>query len=225
MTAFPPPPRDEAELAERARALAGQTLAEVAATVGMPVPPDLRRAKGWPGRVLEVALGATAGSRAEPDFPHLHVELKSLPVDARGRPAEGTYVCTAPLDPGALGSWETSWVRDKLRRVLWIPLVGGGPPGDRVVGSPFFWTPDEAEEASLRADWEELAALVALGHLWQIDGRRGKVLQLRPKAADGSSTVLALDEDGEWVRDTPRGFYLRPSFTGAVLARHLLLPE
>ena len=134
-------------------------------------------------------------------------------------------MCTAPLDPAALGPWEGCWVRRKLRRVLFVPVVGEGPPGDRRVGSPILWSPSADEDAALRADWDELTGLVADGALWQIDGRRGKVLQLRPKAADGAETTWALDEDGRWVKDTPRGFYLRPAFTGAILARHLLLPE
>jgi DNA mismatch repair protein MutH len=213
------PPRSEQELLERAEALAGRTLGWVAARQGMGAPPDLRRAKGWPGTVLEVALGATSTSRAAPDFPHLGIELKTIPVTAAGRATEATYVCRAPLDPGDLGTWETSWVRAKLRRVVWVPIVGTGAPADRVVGAPVVWSPTEDDDDLLRADWEEVASLVALGELGQLDGRRGRVLQVRPKAADGTSTVAAVGEDGEWVRETPRGFYLRASFTTAILAR------
>lgn len=223
--AFPAPPRDLAELLERAAALAGRTLGWVAQQHRVAPPKDPRREKGWSGRTLEIALGATAGSRAEPDFPHLHVELKSLPVDARGRPRESTYVCTASLDPGALGSWRDSWVRRKLSTVLWVPLIGAEHPVDRVVGSAVLWSPTLDEERALCEDFTDLTTLISLGLLWQIDGRRGKVLQLRPKAADGSQTTWALDEDAEWVADTPRGFYLRPAFTGAILARELILPE
>ncbi len=191
----------------------------------MAVPPDLRRAKGWPGQLLEIALGATASSRAQPDFPHLGIEMKSVPVDERGRPREGTYVCTAPLSLNGLGSWEDSWLRRKLRRVLWIPLLGEGPPGQRLVGSPVMWSPDEDEWQLLRDDWESFAASVALGELWQMDGRRGKVLQLRPKGANRRSTTWTLDDGAQWVQAMPRGFYLRPAFTGAILARALILPQ
>jgi DNA mismatch repair protein MutH len=218
------PPRTEAELYARADALAGRTLGEIARSVWVGLPPDPKRAKGWAGQLLERALGATASSRAEPDFPHLGIELKSVPIDLAGRSAGATYVCTAPLDPSALGTWETCWVRKKLARVLWIPLAPGASIADRVVGCPVMWSPSEEETAALRADWEELVGLVASGELWQIDGRRGRVLQLRPKAADGDQTTWALDEDAQWVKDTPRGFYLRASFTGALLARHLLAP-
>jgi DNA mismatch repair protein MutH len=199
-------------------------LSEIAQQHYVARPADPRRAKGWAGRLLEIALGATAGSRAEPDFPQLGVEMKTVPVDARGRPTESTYVCVAPLDPAALGTWETSWVRHKLARVLWIPIAAG-PDGEKVVGSPVIWSPTPEDEATIRADWEEIAAKVALGELWALDGRVGQVLQVRPKAADGSELTWTMDDDGDWVRDTPRGFYLRPAFTGVIFARHLWLPE
>lgn len=220
-----PPPASEDELVARAERLAGRPLAWVADRVGMEVPRDLRRAKGWIGQVLEAALGATAGNRAEPDFPHLGVELKTLPVTEEGRPRETTYVCTAPLDGSLEASWEESWVRRKLSRVLWIPVIGAGavPPGERIVGAPLLWSPSVEEDRALRADWEELTGLVLAGELWQIEARRGRVLQLRPKAASADELVWTLDEDGEWVRENPRGFYLRTAFTRALLERSFLL--
>ena len=218
-----PPPSSEIELLERAERLAGRSMAWVAARAGAAVPEDLRRAKGWIGQVIEAVLGATAGNRAEPDFPHLHVELKTLPVNDDGRPRESTYVCTAPLDGSIEPDWERSWVRGKLSRVLWLPIVGTGAPADRVVGSPLLWSPSDDEDALLRADWEELTGLIAAGELWQIDARRGRALQIRPKAASRSELVWTQDADGRWVRENPRGFYLRPSFTGELLRRHFLL--
>jgi DNA mismatch repair protein MutH len=234
------PPRTEAELLDRAYALAGMTLTELAAAARVPVPADARRAKGWAGQLLERQLGATSAGKAEVDFPGLGIELKSIPVDPAGRPTESTYVCVAPLDMGALGTWESCWVRKKLLHVLWIPLVDlAGPArrpssrdrvdtrgplersvGARVVGSPVMWSPTLEEERALRSDWEEIADIVAHGELWRLDGRMGQVLQVRPKAADGAEKCWTQDEDG-WVRDTPRGFYLRPAFTGALLAREL----
>lgn len=219
-------PASEQELMERALGLAGRSLAWVAHQRGLPVPADLRRQKGWIGQLLEGALGATAGSRAEPDFPHLGIEMKSLPVTAKGRPRESTYVCTAPLDGSMPRRWEESWVRAKLSRVLWVPVIGEGevPPGDRIVGTPFLWSPSAEEEALLAADWRELGDLVAMGELWQLTARHGQVLQLRPKAARADEHTWLLDDEGAWVRDTKRGFYLRSSFTGGILARRLRLP-
>jgi len=216
------PPATEEALFDRATALAGRTLAELAATRRVGVPGDLRRDKGWIGQLVESLLGATAQGRAQPDFPQLGVELKTLPVSAAGKPLQSTWVCTAPLDGSLARRWEDAWLRQKLSRVLWLPIVGTREVAvaDRVVGSPLLWSPSPEEEAGLRADWEELSGLIHAGELWQLDARRGQWLQVRPKGASGADLVWTLDEDAEWVRDTPRGFYLRPRFTGALLARH-----
>ena len=218
----PLPPRSEQELIERAYGIAGCSLAEVARIAHIPIPHDPRRAKGWAGQLLERVLGATSAGRAEVDFPGLGIEMKSVPVDEKGAPLESTYVCVAPLDAGMHGSWETSWVREKLSRVLWIPLVERDSSLDRLIGAPVLWSPSEEELLQLRTDWEEFADIVAHGELWRIDARLGRVLQVRPKAADREERTWAQDEEG-WVRAMPRGFYLRPTFTGALLARALAM--
>ena len=216
------PPESEAQLLERAKALTGRPLGWVAETVGLEAPPDLRRHKGWVGQLLERALGATAGSRAEPDFPQLGIELKSIPVDQLGVPQESTFVCTAPLDDSLASHWEESWVFRKLSCVLWAPVVGVGktPVAQRIVGPPLLWRPHEAEQRLLRDDWEELSGLIRRGEIGDINARRGEVLQLRPKAAHSRERTWMLDEEANWVQANPRGFYLRQRFTKTLMARH-----
>ncbi|TVQ91579.1 MAG: DNA mismatch repair endonuclease MutH [Deltaproteobacteria bacterium] len=215
------PPQTVQELLARAEALAGRTLGWLASQEGLDVPPDLRRHKGWIGTLLEAHLGATAGSRAEQDFPHLGVELKTLPVDREGKPTESTYVCIAPLDGSMARTWDACWVRQKLSRVLWIPIVTAPALQDRRIGAPVLWRPSPEEEAQLRADWESIAEAIHLGETWQLEARRGRALQLRPKAASSKELTWMLDEEGEWAQVNPRGFYLRTSFTRAMLRRHL----
>jgi len=219
MESRPPPPVDEGELMIRAERVAGRTIAQVADRFGLPVPVELRRHKGWIGQFLEYVLGASAASRAEPDFPHLGVELKSIPVDERAHPRESTYVCVAPLNGSIEKNWEESWVRRKLSRVLFIPIVGEGPVGDRRIGAPVLWAPDEIDRKRLRDDWEEITERIMVGDLTGLHGRVGEVLQLRPKGASGSDATWALNEDAEWVETMARGFYLRRSFTAELLHR------
>ena len=85
------------ELVHAAQQLAGTTLAELAEQQGVTTPASLRREKGWIGQLLELALGASAGSKPQQDFPELGVELKTLPLAHNGTPLESTFVCTAPL--------------------------------------------------------------------------------------------------------------------------------
>lgn len=114
-----------------------------------------------------MALGAPpAGSKPQQDFAKLGIELKSIPISHSGKPLETTFVSVAPLT-GVHGlTWETSHVRNKLSRVLWVPVEGGEreiPLAERRVGSPLIWSPDEDEERILRNDWEELMEMIVLG--------------------------------------------------------------
>ncbi|MFP2768785.1 DNA mismatch repair endonuclease MutH [Oceanisphaera sp. KMM 10153] len=208
-----------------AEQLAGLSLGELAQSLDIPIPPNLRRDKGWVGQLLELALGASAGSKPEQDFPELGVELKTIPIDGRGKPLETTFVSVAPLtDIGGL-RWEDSNVRNKLSRVLWIPVLGERclAPGDRIIGQPLLWSPNEQEEGLLRQDWEEIMELISLGEVQNISARHGQVLQLRPKAANSRALTEAVGCQGQPIMTLPRGFYLKTNFTAALLARHFML--
>lgn len=220
-----PRPDTVSQLLARAEDLAGLPLASLAHHMGLPVPDNLRRDKGWIGQLLELTLGASAGSKPEQDFPELGVELKTIPLDANARPLETTFVCVAPLLDIAGLTWANSNVRNKLSRVLWIPVLGNRdtPPGERLVGQPLLWTPSAEEEWLLRQDWEEIMELISLGQVQEITARHGQALQLRPKAANGRALTDAIGPDGGYIQTRPRGFYLKTGFTQALLARHFML--
>lgn len=215
------PPQSEAELMQRAAALAGHTLADVAARLGQKTPANFDHNKGWGGQLLEHWLGATAGSQAQPDFPDLGIELKTLPINGQGRPLESTYVCTVDLQP-ASGGWQASVVWHKLRRVLWLPLVSerGAAPGARRIGAALLWSPSAEQEQILRQDWEELMDLISSGEVERISSRQGRYLQIRPKAANARALTRTSDASGDSIMTLPRGFYLRPALTRSILAEH-----
>ncbi|MCC3749267.1 DNA mismatch repair endonuclease MutH [Rouxiella badensis] len=219
------PPEDEQALLARAESLAGYTLGELAERANLAIPPDLKREKGWVGMLLEVYLGASAGSKPEQDFPEIGIELKTIPIDAMGKPLETTFVCVAPLTGNSGVTWESSHVRHKLARVLWIPVEGERqiPLSVRRIGSPLLWSPSDEEDEQLRQDWEELMDLIVLGKVESITARHGEVLQLRPKAANNKARTEAIGENGQPIMTLPRGFYLKKSFTRQLLARHFLL--
>lgn len=213
------PPRDEEELSRRLGRLAGHRLGAIAEAHGVAVPPDLRRHKGWVGTLLERALGATAASRAEPDFPHLGVELKTIPIDARGRPLESCFV--ASLDLAAVHhAWESSPVRKKLARVAWVAVEAAPsiPLPSRRLGASLLWSPSPREQETLRADYEDLVELIGEG--FTVTAHRGTWLQLRPKGRDAAALRRSVGFDGAAALTAPRAFYLRRSFTTALLAQH-----
>ncbi len=212
-------PKSITQLWQRALALHGQSFAELAEQANLPVPPNLNRDKGWVGQLIEKHLGAQAGSLPQQDFPDLGVELKTIPVDHNGMPLETTFVCVAPL-VGIQGlTWEQSHVRNKLSKVLWVPVLGEReiPLGERVVGYPILWSPSASQETQLKQDWEELMDMIVLGKVTEITAKHGEVMQLRPKAANGKALTEAYGESGKVIQTRPRGFYLRKNFTRQIL--------
>ena len=217
-------PKTTEELLSRAQAIAGLSFGDLATQLGIPVPPDLKRDKGWVGILLERALGATAGSKAEQDFSHLGVELKTLPINAEGYPLETTFVSLAPLVQNSGVKWENSHVRHKLSCVLWMPIEGSRhiPLRERHIGTPILWKPTVEQERQLKQDWEELMDLIVLGKLDQITARIGEVMQLRPKGANSRSITKGIGRNGEVIETLPLGFYLRKAFTAGILNDFLL---
>ena len=217
-------PQTLEQLLSQAQSIAGLTFGELADELHIPVPPDLKRDKGWVGMLLERALGATAGSKAEQDFSHLGVELKTLPINAEGYPLETTFVSLAPLVQNSGVKWENSHIRHKLSCVLWMPIEGSRhiPLRERHIGAPILWKPTTEQERQLKQDWEELMDLIVLGKLDQITARIGEVMQLRPKGANSRSITKGIGRNGEVIETLPLGFYLRKAFTAGILNDFLL---
>ncbi len=217
------PPLNEQELLERAHQLAGLSLGDIANVAEIAVPTSLRKEKGWIGLLLEHVLGATAGTQAKPDFDELGIELKTIPIDFTGKPLETTFVSVAPLMGLVGATWQTSHVCHKLARVLWVPIVSEKHLAikDRIVATPFIWSPSEEQASLLANDWQELTDMIVLGEVEKISGKYGQVLQLRPKAANSQAKTKAFDKDGNLFMTLPRGFYLKTQFTHALIKQHL----
>ncbi len=215
-------PTTESELFERALSISGYSFYELAKEANIDVPENLKKDKGWVGQLLEWHLGASAGSKPQPDFVELGIELKSIPISHQGKPLETTFISVAPLI-GVHGlNWQESHVRHKLAKVLWIPVEGEReiPLKDRRVGTPILWSPTEQEENQLRQDWEELMEMIVLGQVEQITAKHGEVMQLRPKAANSRALTEAYGSNGKPIMTLPRGFYLRTQFTHQILQNH-----
>ncbi|MGR6980785.1 DNA mismatch repair endonuclease MutH [Testudinibacter sp. P27/CKL/0425] len=221
MTASPKiaAPQSEAQLLQAARRLAGLRFADLAAEHQLSVPENLKRHKGWVGMLLETALGAQAGNKAQQDFAELGIELKTIPVNRHGYPLETTFVSLAPLTQNSGVIWQNSHVRHKLQKVLWIPIEGERtiPLAERRIGSPILWQPTAEQEARLARDWEELMDLIVLGRVNEITASIGEVLQLRPKAANNRELTAAHGQLGQPIKTLPLGFYLRKNFTAEIL--------
>jgi DNA mismatch repair protein MutH len=117
-------------------------------------------------------------------------------------------------------TWEHSPVRHKLTHVLWVPVLLG--EADARFGAPLFWRPSQEQEQVLRADFDDIMGMVAIGNVEGLTARVGRWLQARPKAAHGAVRTLAYCDEGPQLA-LPRGFYLRARVTEALLRDPLTL--
>jgi len=220
----PIPPESQDELLLRANRLAGHSIQTLANTYHQIIPPSLHQAKGFIGQLVEMALGVVESNLPEPDFAHLGIELKTLPVDKQGLPRESTYVCTAPFGQ-TFERWENSRVRAKLAHVLWIPVEAD--PNielkERRFGMPLLWRPSKEVESVLQQDWEELSSMLSMGEVDQISAKLGTYLQLRPKAAHSRVLSRTVSNNDETPLRNPKGFYLRTTLTKKILEENYCL--
>jgi len=212
-------PRNEDELLARCKLIEGLTFAQLAALIHVVIPEQALKRKGWAGQAIEIALGATAGTKAEPDFNNLGIELKTIPLNAKGRPSESTFVTSIPLLTIHQQKWHASQCYQKLKRVLWIPIEGIKeiPFHHRRIGKATLWSPTSQDEAILQQDWLELSTMIGTGRLEEIDSTMGDYLQVRPKGANAKSLCYGFDAAGNKILTLPRGFYLRAGFTGKLI--------
>ena len=201
------------ELLGRAHALEGRRLTDL----GLEAGGDGARTKGKVGELLERVLGAT-GVGAELDFPGLGVEMKTVPFEG-GRVVESTFVCALQLMGADRAEFETSWVRRKLGRVLWVPVHER-----QTVGKALLWSPTAEQEAALKDDFDEIVGRIAIGDIEDLSAHVGRYMQLRPKAATGSVRTQAPGRDGDLVSTVPRGFYLRARFVEGILKDSKSMP-
>lgn len=212
------------ELLKRSRALSGLTLSEIAEIADFELHTQTLRGKGRTGELIEKILGADGGSKPIPDFSLLGVEMKTVPVRDDGRVLETTFVCSVPLKTIADATWETSRAYKKLAHVLFVPVEGDRKieVAKRRCGQAFLWQPSVEQNRLLAHDWSDFQHLVNAGLIDATSARRGKVMQVRPKAQNAKAKTHAPSSEGDDAYQTlPRGFYLRRDFVEGILRENL----
>jgi len=214
-------PNSEKELLNRAIKLSGWQLQDLANLCQVILPKQLNHAKGLVGQLLEKVLGATSGNLSQPDFNHLGIELKTLPINQHGLPQETTYICTVSI-PFLEKSWHGSRAYNKLSRILWIPYQAcpSIPIENRRLGYPYIWSPSQEIERILKQDWLELTEKIKLGQFETLSSHLGQLMQVRPKAANSKTLIQVINSCGENISIVPKGFYLRTKLTSYILKQH-----
>jgi DNA mismatch repair protein MutH len=207
------------DLIEKALKLEGLSFLQLAHYLNLQPPDQLKFSKGWLGQAVELFLGAEAGCLPIPDFPHLNIELKTIPLNLSGKVIESTYVTTLNIYKNLELNWEASTCYKKLKHILWIPIEGDTKINllSRRIGKPILWSPSPEQFAVLKNDWEMIMDLVMHGQVEKINGSIGEYLHIRPKAANARALTKTLDDNGQVIKTLPRGFYLRTILTNQIL--------
>tara|TARA_B100000959_G_C14830431_1_gene561673 strand:- start:226 stop:912 length:687 start_codon:yes stop_codon:yes gene_type:complete len=215
-------PKTIAELKLRADALLDCSVGEVAERLGIELPKDNTSGKGYVGLVAECALGADPKAGEKPDFVDLGVELKTLPLNADGRPSESTFCCAIDMAHADTETWDTSRLRHKLKKVLWLPVESAKSANlaARRFGRALLWSPSEKMISVLEQDWNLLMGFIGAGMSDELSAHLGTYLQVRPKAAHSAVRTQGLGQDGP-KSVLPLGFYLRASCTQKILLESL----
>lgn len=225
---YPPQPTTLDELKSRLERIKGFTLGELASALDLPCPTNSTKAKGYAGELVELLLGADANNLPVPDFTHLGIELKTMPINRDFEPLETTYLCHAPLTSVRGIDFFSSVLYAKVRMILFVFILAEREMNlpDRRIIDYYLFAPDEHELAQIKADYDELMDMVTEGQAQQITARIGTMVQMRPKCADGRQVVPCVTADGSFGWTRPRGFYLRRDFNQnicrRVAPRHLL---
>ncbi|MGN1394699.1 MAG: MutH/Sau3AI family endonuclease [Succinivibrionaceae bacterium] len=200
-------PQTEQQLLNRVHAIAGLTIGELATKLQIPVPNNMLYAKGFAGQLIEIALGASAGANPIQDFPHLGIELKTIPITYKGTPAETTHICIIQQDKLCGQVFENSNFLNKLKKILWIPIEGERsiPLKNRHIATGFLWEPSTTDLIKLKNDWEEIMEIISTKGIENISSNIGEITQVRPC--------------GKLNNIMQYGFYLRKNFTTKIILK------
>lgn len=170
--------------------------------------------------MIEEWFGIPANSRSSPDFEHLGIELKILPLERRAHGLavkERTIVGQINFDSLWREEWESATVRHKLAHILFVfveverTTLGGFRVVDVVL-----WRPSEADWVAFERDWRLVRDRVRAGEAHLITERDAKVLSPCRKGAGNELDMRTQPFSPTLAKS--RAFSLKPSFTRQLFA-------
>lgn len=209
---------DEESLLKHAKSLKGKKIHDLLAGK------DFDSGKGAIGNIIErEGFGIANNNDARPDFAHLGIELKALPlkVDAKGglRVKERTKVCSINYKELIKERWDASHAKSKLIKILFVfyRYDSKSPNHSQILDFHLFHL-GNADEPLISSDWHRTQQRVQDGKAHELSESENVVL------AASRSGAGKLSED-KWpeqpnqiyqARARQRAFSLKPSFTRAI---------
>jgi len=185
--------------------------------------------KGFSGNLVNLLLGADAGSDPEPDISSLGIEIKTIPIGDGPTVQWPTKVTSLNYSDLAVTSWPESALFHKLRAVLFVPIVkyDRNSPERWYIRRPFMWLPSKPILVQFEKDYNSIRNLVRehkFGdiHSGKPPGGQGVFLMAKPNAAKGNVRRV-YEVNGEKFSLQPKAWMLRESFTQPIVEVNLRL--
>lgn len=221
-------PKTECELINRAFKLSGMRLIDFfnlsTPFVDKFISNNVKKTNGFLGQLMEVYLGASAKNLPIPDFPNLNIELKILPLNKYMFPKHPIKICYTSFYPSVNNIvWDSSLVKLKLNKVLWIPFESDNSIhiSKRRICHPFLFNLKKYEKI-IKQDYENIKELLILGKKEYISSDLGEYLNIKPISSNKKLTNT-IDHNGELVKTNFIGFYLNIKFLKRIMYEYLHL--
>jgi DNA mismatch repair protein MutH len=210
MTGFDPKTATEGEILLRADGLKGRLVGSLENLVQG----KGSKGKGDVGLTVERFFGIAQNSLSAPDFPSAGIELKVVPLVRRAkglRVKERTVISMIDYNALVLEKWANAHVRIKLHVLfVYYEFLPGVDKGLLPIRLFTLWTPDQATNALLRADWTRVRAKVRHGLATELTESDGRVLGPCTK---GTNSKSVRSQPFSPLPAKSRAFALKPAFT------------
>lgn len=214
-----PAPKTIAELIENCNKIAGKSVSELAQIHNVELIDSLTTNRGWLGNLIEISLGAYAGSKPTQDFMNLGVELKTLAINENGRAVSDIFISSLPLNSFMLQDWANSHLFYKLQHILFIPVESNSNVElkDRKIGNGKFWKPNDEQLKVLQDDFKQVMELLTTQEFAMLTNNLGTALTVKVKALNSKQTNNIQDLDGFNQNLAPLSFYIKRSFVQQIV--------
>lgn len=217
--------KNENFLLKNAIKISGYSLKELIKKSNFFISNNLKKDKGWIGKFLEKFLGSTSNNKREKDFPTIGIELKTVPINRQGKTLQDSFICMVHPIKGNNVTWEKSYIKYKLQKILWIPVQSDNniPIMKRKICCPFLWSPNILENKILKNDWEEIMEKIFLGKIKNITLQKTMILKILSKGVNKISKTCAINEYGKKIKITPLAFYFKKKFTTELIYKNYFI--
>ena len=218
--------KSEAELLAHARTLAGHTAGELAEVLGRTKFNESEKAVGKTGVgvLAELYLGRAQNSSEDPDIGELSVEVKTLPMERRGKRRdwavkEPTSLTMIQYDVVDKEAWAQAYVRGKLERILWIPYEHDyDDKRKHRFREPFLWSPDPEDLPAFEKDYNAVRKVINQGRAHELSETLSLILAARRKGESGEDR----SQPHSALRAPSRAWALKTGYTGTILEKYVL---